>query len=182
MDDELITITRAHWDGINDMLERAPEWIDRGQAATVLKAIAIFEDALQECVQGCMRPLTSRMRARLFEGYGPISSMAAKTDIAYALNLLTDEEYADLQIIRKIRNQFAHSREVMGFEMLKIEKMVSRMQKPLAEVDTAYRWYFARLAEIGYHLIEAAAEANLRLSQRPKSPRRKPAQKKRRKA
>jgi hypothetical protein len=33
MDDDLIGITRAHWDGINNMLERAPDWIDRGQAA-----------------------------------------------------------------------------------------------------------------------------------------------------
>jgi DNA-binding MltR family transcriptional regulator len=175
MDDDLATIARAHWNGINDVLEKAPNWIDRGQAATVLKTIAIFEDVLQECVQGCMRPLTSRMRARLFDGYGPISTLAAKADIAYALNLLNDEDYADLQIIRKIRNEFAHSREVMGFEKPKIEELVSRMQRPHAVADTAYRWYFARLVEIGHRLIEAAAEVNQRLNQKPKSPRRKTA-------
>src|SRR5258707_147607 len=108
MNNDLVTITRAHWDGINELLEQAPNWIDRGQAATVLKAIAIFEDVLQACLEGCMRPLTATMRARLFTGYGPISSFAAKTDIAYALGLLTDHDHTDLQIIRKIRNEFAH--------------------------------------------------------------------------
>jgi len=31
-----------------------------------------------------MQPLSNKMRARLFNGYGPISSLAAKSDIAYA--------------------------------------------------------------------------------------------------
>jgi hypothetical protein len=133
MDDDSVAITRTHWDAINKLLEQAPDWIDRGQAATVPKAIAVFEDVLQTCLEGRMRPLTPRMRARLFNGYGPISSFAAKTDIAYALDLLTDHDHADLQIMRKKRNEFAHSREDMGFEKRKIEKMVSRLQRPGTE-------------------------------------------------
>jgi hypothetical protein len=147
---------------MNKVLEQAPDWIDRGQAATVLKAIAVFEDVLQACLEGCMRPLTPRMRERLFNGYGPISSFSAKTDIAYALNLLTDHDHADLQIKRKIRNEFAHSREVMGFEKCKIKKMVSRLQKPSTEADTAYRWYFARLNKIGHRVIDATGGASQR--------------------
>jgi hypothetical protein len=138
MDEKFFAITREHLNDVHEFLEKAPGWINRGQAATVLKTITIFEDVLQDCLQGCMRPLTSKIRARLFEGYGPISTFAAKVDVAYALNLLNDEDYADLQTIRKIRNTFAHSREVMGFEKREIDEMVSRMRKPKAEADTAY--------------------------------------------
>jgi hypothetical protein len=173
-------ITRAHWNGIHEILEQAPNWIDRGQAATVLKSIAVFEDVLQACLEGCMRPLAPKMRARLFDGYGPISTLAAKADIAYALNLLSDRDYADLQMIRKIRNQFAHSREVMGFEKREIEEMVSKLQKPATEADTAYRWYFARLAEIGYRIIDAAARVNQRSKTMHKLQRRKVVRKTRR--
>lgn len=180
MNDSAVAITQAQWEEINRVLEQAPNWIDRGQSATVLNTIAIFEDILQESLEGCMRPLSSKMRARLFEGYGPLSTFAARTDVAYAFNLLSEADYWDMQIIRKIRNEFAHSRETMGFEKSKIEAMVARMQKPRAEADTAYRWYFARVTEIGYRLIEAAGELNWRLSQEIK-PSRKMSKKPKRK-
>jgi hypothetical protein len=48
----------------------------------------------------------------------------------------------------------------MGVEKRKIEEMVSRLQKPGTEADTAYRWYFARLNEIGYGVIDAAARVS----------------------
>lgn len=104
-----------------------------------------------------MRPLSAKMRTRLFNGYGPISSFAAKSDIAYAFRLLSDDDYADLQIIRKIRNEFAHAQEVLGFETPKIETLVSRMKKPQSKPAWAYDWYFSRLTEIGNNLIDQTA-------------------------
>lgn len=91
---------------------------------------------------------------RLFDGYGPIGSFAAKSDIAYAFRLLSDDDYADLQIIRKVRNEFAHAQEVLGFETPKIETLVSRMKKPQSKPAWAYDWYFSRLTEIGNNLID----------------------------
>jgi hypothetical protein len=58
----------------------------------------------------------------------------------------------------------------MGFEKRKIEEMVSRLQKPGTEADTAYRWYFARLNEIGHGVIDAAA----RVSEGSRPPTHKP--------
>ena len=47
---------------------------------------------------------------RVFEGNGPLSTFSSKIDIGYSLGLLSKQNYSDLTIIRKIRNDFAHSR------------------------------------------------------------------------
>lgn len=152
-----MTIPRKHLDDLGEFLQQALAWIDRGQAATVLKSVAVYENVLQQCLEACMRPLSAKMRVRLFNGYGPISSLAAKSDIAYAFRLLSDADYADLQIIRKVRNEFAHAQDILGFEKPQIEALVSRMQKPKAKIESAYGWYFSRLSEIGNNLIDQTA-------------------------
>jgi len=157
IDDELVVVPRKHLRDLGAFLDKVPEWIDRGQAATVLKTVAIYEDALQQCLEACMRPLNAKMRSRLFGGYGPISSFAAKCDIAFAFRLLSDQDYADLQIIRKVRNEFAHAQEVLGFEKPKIEALVSRLSKPKIKPTWAYDWYFSRLSEIGNNFLDQTA-------------------------
>lgn len=132
MEQDFVTISGKQWSRVNEILDHffqhAPGRIDRGQAATVLKTTAMFEDVMRSCLESCMQPLTPKAAERLFEGHGPISTFAAKIDIAYAFNLLSDENYADLHLIRKIRNEFAHSSEVLGFEKSRTENMVSRLQ------------------------------------------------------
>ena len=46
---------------------------------------------------------------RMFEGNGPLSTFSSKIEIGYSLGLLSKQNYSDLTIIRKIRNDFAHS-------------------------------------------------------------------------
>jgi hypothetical protein len=45
---------------------------------------------------------------KLFYNSGPLSSFSAKIDIAKALGIYDSEIYSDLNIIRRIRNEFAH--------------------------------------------------------------------------
>jgi hypothetical protein len=44
-----------------------------------------------------------QMSDRLFGLYRPLSTFAAKIDIAYALEITTDDIHAELNIMRKIR-------------------------------------------------------------------------------
>jgi hypothetical protein len=154
-DDEFVVITKKHLDEMEGILKRAGGWIDRGQAATVLTTISVVEGVFEEVLKSCMVMLSKNMESRLFQGYGPLSTMAAKVDIAFALGLMSARDHADMQVIRKIRNEFAHSRAVTGFEE-EIVAIVARLGKPKKPVDWAYDWYFARMQEIGYAVIDAA--------------------------
>ena len=53
--------------------------------------------------------------SELFFGEGPLSSMAARIAIAYAIGITTKDERTDLDRIRQIRNAFAHSAQYLTF-------------------------------------------------------------------
>lgn len=164
---EFVSISKSQLDQINEILSGAEDWIDRGQAATVLTAISAIEDVFEDVIKSRMVVLSKKMESRLFQGYGPLNTFAAKIDIAFALGLLSERDYADMQIIRKVRNEFAHSRAVTGFEKKEIADLVGRLSKPKKEVDWAYDWYFSRAAEIGYAMIDAAMRLRAKATGKP---------------
>jgi len=51
----------------------------------------------------------------LFENYGPLSSLSACIDCAYAFGFIDAQMKQDLDYIRKIRNHFAHHPDVTSF-------------------------------------------------------------------
>ena len=51
-------------------------------AGTVIAASAKIENVLEKLLLAYMRSLTKKEYARLFQGYGPLSGFAAKTDMA----------------------------------------------------------------------------------------------------
>jgi mannitol operon repressor len=57
--------------------------------------------------------LLEKSQARdLVEGANaPLGTFSARTEACYALGLITEEEYSDLTLIRRIRNEFAHNIE-----------------------------------------------------------------------
>lgn len=63
----------------------------------------------------------------LFEGFGPLSTFSSKISVSYAINLLQDWMASDLDLIRRIRNDFAHSLESKTFRDPKISGMVDQL-------------------------------------------------------
>jgi DNA-binding MltR family transcriptional regulator len=87
---------------VSDFVETLKNESDR--ACAILGA-AMLDHALGELVRSAM---TVEAPARLFEGYGPIASFSARIDISLGLGIVSRDEHHDLQLIRKVRNAFAH--------------------------------------------------------------------------
>ncbi len=49
-----------------------------------------------------------KMADELFNAMGPLSSFSQRIAIAYAFDLISSAQYKDFEIIRKVRNHFAH--------------------------------------------------------------------------
>jgi DNA-binding MltR family transcriptional regulator len=64
----------------------------------------------------------------LFENTRPLSSFWAKTCLAYALSLLDDWAFEDLNTIRDIRNKLAHSHTTFSFEAPEIQPLIFHLQ------------------------------------------------------
>jgi hypothetical protein len=67
----------------------------------------------------------------VFEEYpnAPLSSFAARTTLARALGIINDRDEADLVVIRRIRNTFAHSVLPISFGDADLAHLVTEIQR-----------------------------------------------------
>jgi DNA-binding MltR family transcriptional regulator len=64
----------------------------------------------------------------LFEGTAPLASFSSRIKLAYYLGKLSPSMRRDLDLIRKIRNDFAHSAENLTFETEKVANRCKELQ------------------------------------------------------
>ena len=103
------TAKREQW---NEFLEEFQAESDRSCA--VLGA-AFLDEHLRTLLEAFFVDDPRRI-ADLFDGAAtPLSGFAAKTQMAYALGFLSLGEFRDLDLIRKIRNEFAHDLHGVSF-------------------------------------------------------------------
>ena len=74
----------------------------------VLIAAAYLDGQLREVVASFL--LKGGPSKKLLEGFNaPLGTFSARATAAEALGLISDEEFNDLECIRKVRNEFAHN-------------------------------------------------------------------------
>ncbi len=140
---------------IKDFLNNIQRLQRRTHAEVGIVGAAIIEEKLVEALLTKMRPLSATMKRRLFDGYGPLSSFSAKIDLSYALQLIDKKTSDDLTIIRKIRNQFAHSMSLVNFGSPEILEHFKRFNLPDARESQYPTYYLRKLKEIEAHLDHA---------------------------
>lgn len=99
----------------NDFTAELSKETDRGVA---LVSVSYLDTLLKHLV--CSRSTLDRrkieMKLGMFGANGPMDSFSNKIKICYLFGLLTDIEYQDLDIIRDIRNDFAHLLSGLSFD------------------------------------------------------------------
>jgi hypothetical protein len=114
-----------------DLIKAVQHVALQGHAGIVMGYAAVLEEELERAIKLKMRPLSKSMDKDLFDGrYAPISTFAAKIDVAYALDITTTQIHEDLNRIRLIRNNFAHSKQVLNLEVEPIRSLFGALRKP----------------------------------------------------
>jgi hypothetical protein len=91
----------------------------------------IVENALRAYLSRHMRSnLNSSERKRLFGSEGIMASFSAKIITAYALGDIGPVTRSDLDLVRFMRNEFAHSRKPMTFETAEVIAVCAHLQFP----------------------------------------------------
>lgn len=89
---------------LDEIIPKLNQESDRGM---VLVSGGFLENQLKTTLEAFLREVPST--TRLFDGpTGPFASLSARILACHAMGLINDNEYEDLQIIRKLRNKFAH--------------------------------------------------------------------------
>jgi hypothetical protein len=91
----------------------------------LILAIAAFaEDALGDLIKAFLVP--GKATLQLLDGFNaPIGTFSARIKLAFSLGLITKRQYEDLERIRQIRNEFAHTWEPISFLDQKIAAHIS---------------------------------------------------------
>ena len=100
-------------------------------SGVVLTGAAILDLQLERSLKKAMKPLPKKLYARLFEGFGPLSSFASKIIMARALGVITVDHYIELEKIRDIRNTFAHASKILDFTSKEIGPKFLNLKKPM---------------------------------------------------
>lgn len=80
-----------------------------GDRSMAILASVMVERGLENVLLQHIVPISKTEYDQLFEGVGPLSSFSNKIKIAYAIGALSKDARHDLDLIREIRNTFAHS-------------------------------------------------------------------------
>jgi len=83
---------------------------DRGAA---LVGAAYLDELLARLFKAKL--FDQKISEELLSGYGPLSSFSARINMAYCLGWIGPETYRDLNLLRKIRNEFAHAHAPVTF-------------------------------------------------------------------
>jgi mannitol operon repressor len=101
----------------------------------VLVAAAELDRLLLDLMKSFLRPGAGQ-NALLTEGNAPLATFSGKIAAAHALNLISDQEFRELNIIRRVRNEFAHEINV-SFERQTVKSRVQELSQYRATADIA---------------------------------------------
>ena len=82
------------------------------QAAIAIYISQIVENILEISLTSKLTISSNTFYDRLFKGYGPLNTFTSKIDMARALEIVDEETYNTLRILKSIRYKVAHPAEL----------------------------------------------------------------------
>lgn len=101
---------------------------DRG---LVLVSASFLEESLESLLYArfsIKHPKSNSFIKPLFDTFGPLSNFSAKIKICYTIDLIGEWVYQDLEIVRKLRNRFAHSVGFTRFDLPEVVNLTEKLQ------------------------------------------------------
>jgi len=120
----------------DELFEALSKESDRG---VVLMSASFLEEALEALLRArfsIRHPKSKTSIKPLFNSFGPLSTFSAKITICYAMDMIGKWMYEDLGIVRKLRNEFAHSVGVARFDLPAAVQLTERLKAADLAVTT----------------------------------------------
>lgn len=120
---DALATTHPHLKQFGAFLDEMNQESPRGAALT---AAAMLDNLLKEIIEAFLVP--GDAADALLDGFNaPLGTQSAREKAALAMGLLTEKEAKEAELIRKVRNEFAHSVHVT-FETPKVVALCRKLQ------------------------------------------------------
>ncbi|MBE7556685.1 MAG: hypothetical protein HS126_37015 [Anaerolineales bacterium] len=107
------------------IIEELESQTDRGAA---IIGASLLDRRLEEAIR--VHLLDNKVTEKLFDASQALGSFSAKIDLAYSLGLYGEKSYHDLNLIRKIRNEFAHFDTPLNFDSQSVASRCAELWFP----------------------------------------------------
>lgn len=138
---------------LEPMIEKVGRQTHAGAAMLLAAAL---DRLLEDAMTTKMVELNREMRDKLFGEYGTLRNFSAKIEIAFALGLVDRQNYKLLTAIRKCRNLFAHSKELLSFESPEVRVLLEVGTTTAMTVNSVEDWIFSLAELIETHVTQVA--------------------------
>jgi hypothetical protein len=126
--------------------------------ATAIMFGSFVEATLERLLAKQLRQdLNSDDRKKVFEYEGALGTFSSKTIMAYAMSLIGPVSRADLDLIRFLRNEFAHSRISFTFTTPEVSAVCAQLKIPN---EPYHHIPFGYLQRVSSDELEAASDIN----------------------
>jgi DNA-binding MltR family transcriptional regulator len=88
-------------------------WTEPARSAAIIAA-SLLDDQLEGLLRAYF--LKNPVTEELFRGDGPLAAFSTKNRAAYAMGLIPEDLWRDIDKVRRIRNHFAHRIEDIAFD------------------------------------------------------------------
>jgi mannitol operon repressor len=136
--------THPHMKDFAAFLDDFNEETERGAA---LAAAAFLDNLLERVLGAFLIPNDSGFN--LTKGFNaPLGTLAARIAACHAMGLISEDEYKECELIRKVRNEFAHKVK-MSFDDHRVKGLCSSLKmsaKPYGDVTVSIRGRFTTAA------------------------------------
>jgi mannitol operon repressor len=119
---------------LSELVALLPKLNAESDRGFILVVCSFLDVILKEVVLCFLRPGADSTKKLVLSDRAPLQSFSAKIDFCHAGSLISDDIYENLQILRKIRNEFAHKVSV-DYADKDIVKLISKF-KNLESVES----------------------------------------------
>lgn len=128
--DSRAIINPSYWDNV--LMEEFQKETDRG---AVILVATLFDLALDSLLRNYFVPISSSSDDLFDSANAPLSTFSAKISLAFRLSLISQKFARDMHLIRKIRNEFAHSIQDCNFQQTKVISRIEELRKSSGIID-----------------------------------------------
>ena len=146
-----------HIEDLASFLKELQKETDRGLP---LVGTSLIDEKLRDTLEAFF--LSGKSSKKLLdEPNAPLGTFSGRLEACYVLGLIDDYEYSEINLLRKVRNEFAHSRHGTSFKTDKIQGLCSTLTSDLPEGGNY------PLSDSRFRFINAVVCIALRLYYRP---------------
>ena len=132
------------WDDAEPEILRLAKFLDgfykESDRGAVLMAASVLDEVLSSMIQAFLTD-TPESKKLVEDFNAPLGTFSSRVMAAYAMGLIEEQEYIEVEAIRKIRNLFGHSWDGIDFDMPKVKGQIQKLpfekEKPRARLNHA---------------------------------------------